>query len=160
MAKYNITYSCGHTETVQIYGTNAHGEREKKAAWLAANHVCSACLKADREAAKAAAAERAKANGMTEGCDKLLAWAADIIEEAAKHVDARRVAEAFQAKHADKLPALLSLGKEKAPKLVADAIESAMAKTWTLPAKAIIDHRFDLAAQIAAGAARRVAEAL
>ena len=31
MAQYNIHHTCGHEETVQIYGTNVHGERQRKA---------------------------------------------------------------------------------------------------------------------------------
>lgn len=158
MAKYEITYACGHTETVQLYGK--HADRERYIEWASEHKVCSECLKADREAAKAAAAERAKANGMTEGSDKQMAWAADLIEEAAKKTTGYEVCKALQAKHADKLPALAALGKEEARARIDAAIEATVAKAWTLPAKAIIDHRFDLAAQIASGAARRVAEAL
>lgn len=28
MAKYDVTYSCGHTDVVQLYGKNADRERE------------------------------------------------------------------------------------------------------------------------------------
>lgn len=33
MAKYTITHACGHTTTQQIYGTNSHGERDRKIKW-------------------------------------------------------------------------------------------------------------------------------
>lgn len=33
MALAYITYKCGHSDNVQIYGTNVHGERDRKAAW-------------------------------------------------------------------------------------------------------------------------------
>ena len=159
--KYEITYSCGHTETVQIYGTNVHGEREKKADWLAKHHVCSACLKADREAAKAAA-ERAKANGMTEGSDKQMAWACDIIEDAARHTDInlRALGIFFQQQHPDKAPALMALGKDKARARAAAALEEEFAKAWTLPAKTIIDTRNAIADMIASGAANALATTL
>ena len=41
--KYDVTYSCGHTGTVQIYGTAA--EREKKIAWYENYAVCPDCYK-------------------------------------------------------------------------------------------------------------------
>lgn len=160
--KYEITYSCGHTEAVQIYGTNVHGEREKKAAWLAEHHVCSACLKADREAAKAAAAERAKANGMTEGSDKQMAWAADIIEDAARHTDTflRALGIFLQQQHPAKVPALMALGKDEARARASAALEEKIAKAWTLPAKTIIDTRNSIADMIASGAANALAATL
>lgn len=42
MAKYTITHSCGHTAEHQIYGTNTHGEREKRAAYLETT-LCAEC---------------------------------------------------------------------------------------------------------------------
>lgn len=46
MAWYDITYKCGHTGREQICGTNVHGEREKRAAWIAENKLCPECYKA------------------------------------------------------------------------------------------------------------------
>ena len=54
MSIYKITHSCGHTVEHQIYGTNVHGEREKKAAWLE-SRLCYDCYK-QAEAEKAAKA--------------------------------------------------------------------------------------------------------
>ena len=73
MAQYGITYRCGHEDTVQIYGTNVHGEREKKAAWYGTID-CPAC-----RAAKA----RQGHDGLPalEGTDRQVAWADDIREE-------------------------------------------------------------------------------
>lgn len=42
MAKYEVTYSCGHTDTVQIYGKNEERERELK--WME-NSLCPECYK-------------------------------------------------------------------------------------------------------------------
>ncbi len=50
MAKYEIKHTCGHTETVNICGTNVHGERERKAEWLASKP----CYKCQREMDEAA----------------------------------------------------------------------------------------------------------
>ncbi len=38
MAKYNITYSCGHEGTVQLFGKSE--ERERKT-WLSDRRICS-----------------------------------------------------------------------------------------------------------------------
>lgn len=54
----NITHSCGHRTTVQLYGTNSHGERDRKAAWLA-TVPCPACAKVER------GEERAELNKQT-----------------------------------------------------------------------------------------------
>ena len=32
MAKYDVTYACGHTETVNLYGKTS--ERERKIYWM------------------------------------------------------------------------------------------------------------------------------
>lgn len=73
MALYGITYRCGHEDMVQIYGTNVHGERRKKAAWYGTID-CPTC-----RAAKA----RQEHDGLPalEGTDKQVAWADDIRDE-------------------------------------------------------------------------------
>lgn len=60
--KYTITHTCGHTEEHQIYGTNAHGERDRKIAWLETT-LCPECYR--KEQAEKAAAE-ASESGLTE----------------------------------------------------------------------------------------------
>lgn len=40
--KYNITRFCGHDEKVDILGSNAHGERDRRAAFEA-NKLCRVC---------------------------------------------------------------------------------------------------------------------
>ena len=60
--KYEVTYSCGHTGTVQIYGTAA--EREKKIAWYENYAVCPDCYKKARQEEAATAAKHAKADGL------------------------------------------------------------------------------------------------
>ena len=68
MSKYEIEHACGHTTTVNICGTNVHGERERKAAWLA-SHPCDACR-----------AAKNGEDGMAElkESEKQIAWALDI----------------------------------------------------------------------------------
>lgn len=68
--QYTILHACGHRAMSQIYGTNVHGERERKAAWLASK-PCTACW---------CKAQKAKAL-MTEK-ERLVARLAEIEKEA------------------------------------------------------------------------------
>lgn len=72
MAKYEVRHSCGCVEVVNICGTNAHGERDSKIAWLE-SVPCRAC---HAEALK----KEADAEGMAQlvGSEKQIAWALDI----------------------------------------------------------------------------------
>ena len=88
MSIYKITHSCGHTVEHQIYGTNVHGEREKKAAWLE-SRLCYDCYK-QAEAEKAAkASEDANLPELT-GSEKQIAWATDIRAKAAFAINEMR----------------------------------------------------------------------
>ncbi len=44
MAKYEATFSCGHTAKVTLFGPYA--ERERKLAWYAESGLCPECYKA------------------------------------------------------------------------------------------------------------------
>ena len=44
MGKYDVTYSCGHTGTVDLFGKNT--ERERKIAWMERECLCPDCYKA------------------------------------------------------------------------------------------------------------------
>ena len=70
MTQYSITCKCGHVETIRLYGSNAHGELDRRAE-LRACRECSAC-KAERS--------RKSHNGMAalEGTDRQVAYAAGI----------------------------------------------------------------------------------
>jgi hypothetical protein len=72
-----ITHTCGHTETVQMYGTSS--ERDSKAAWLAGKP----CQECQRKAQQAQATESAQAQGLPAltGSDKQVAWATTIRAE-------------------------------------------------------------------------------
>lgn len=76
MASTYITYKCGHSDNVQIYGTNVHGERDRKAAWYGTID-CPDCKKAE-------AAQWCADNGCATlaGSDKQVAWAEAIRREA------------------------------------------------------------------------------
>ena len=71
MAQYNIHHTCGHEETVQIYGTNVHGERQRKAEWLESKPCRDCERKAMRDENLAGAAK-------LEGSEKQVSWANDL----------------------------------------------------------------------------------
>ena len=83
MSKYEITHSCGCTETVEVFGTNVHGERDRKLAKLS-SQPCAAC--------RAKAANSIEGMAALEGSDKQVAWAADIRKDMLDMID-REVAK-------------------------------------------------------------------
>ena len=81
MAKYDVTFSCGHTETVEMFGKIA--DRERKIEWYRDHCQCSECRKAKIDAANEKAAEDNKADGYAPltGSEKQIAWAETIRRE-------------------------------------------------------------------------------
>ncbi|MEU4345372.1 hypothetical protein AB0H00_29665 [Nocardia sp. NPDC023852] len=88
MAWYTIEHSCGHLGERQIYGTNVHGERERKAATLGRSK-CPDCAEIDRVAASAAAAAVAGDLGWPEllGSQRQKAWAQRLRLETVDQLD-------------------------------------------------------------------------
>lgn len=82
MAQYNIRHTCGHEETVQIYGTNVHGERQRKAEWLESKPCRDCERKAMREENLTGAAELT-------GSDKQVSWANDLRAKAIGDIKAK-----------------------------------------------------------------------
>lgn len=148
MSKYTITHACGHEETVQLYGP--YKDRERKAAWMAEQDCPECRIKARAEAAKA--------KGLTEGTDKQIAWAADLIE----------AVEVYDSDLRDALPPvataevrakIAALGANARAKLDA-AVEEAKAALWSKPARAIIDGRLKLHIAVAKDAIQRLVSSL
>ena len=52
MAKYDVTYACGHTETVELFGKTS--ERERKIKWMEGDCLCPSCCKAKQQKEAAA----------------------------------------------------------------------------------------------------------
>ena len=76
--KYDITYSCGHTGTVELYGKTS--ERESKIRWYETTAVCPECYKKQQE-------ETAKTITKYDlpelgGSEKQVAWAKKLMESA------------------------------------------------------------------------------
>jgi len=89
MAKYEVNYSCGHSAEIQLFGPTK--ARYRKIEWLEESGVCPECYKAQKDAERAAAtqkaAEEAKSSGLPEliGSEKQVAWAESIRNEALNH---------------------------------------------------------------------------
>lgn len=89
MAKYDVTYTCGHTDTIQIYGPGR--DRERKLA-NEESKLCPDCykakLEADRQKQNAEAAEANQAAGLPklEGTEKQIAWAESIRKSMIDHI--------------------------------------------------------------------------
>lgn len=77
MAKYNISHTCGHEVTIQLFGK--HDERRRKIARLETEEC--------KECAAAARASSPEAKGLT-GSHKQVAWAADIRREQTAELEA------------------------------------------------------------------------
>ena len=79
MARYTITYKCGHTEEVQLYGKES--ERQRKIDWDKTND-CPKCRAME-------AKEAAKTAGLPEltGSDKQITWASEIRNTALEVLD-------------------------------------------------------------------------
>ena len=86
--KYDVTYTCGHVATIQLYGKTS--ERESRIKYLEGNCVCPECYKAQKDAERKAENEKAaETRGMQElsGSPKQVAWANTIREKAMQYID-------------------------------------------------------------------------
>lgn len=88
MAKYNVMFSCGHEETIQLYGPGK--ERERKIDYYKNYGLCRNCYKAQRDAEFAKKSEEATEMFGTlpelEGTAKQIAWATSLRQKFANFV--------------------------------------------------------------------------
>lgn len=134
MAQYNIHHTCGHEETVQIYGTNVHGERQRKAEWLESK-PCRECeRKTMRDENLTGAAELT-------GSDKQINWANDLRAKAIDDIKTKlaKLDTQYIAAPQDWKDAQRNAG---------EAIITAMLAETS--AKTIIDHRDNLVSHYSA----------
>lgn len=75
MAKYTVTYKCGHTGTVQLFGTES--DRKYRIAWYEENCVCPECFAAEQAAKREAEAQKYALPELV-GSEKQVAWAEKI----------------------------------------------------------------------------------
>lgn len=91
MAKYDVTYSCGHTATVELYGK--HSDRDNKIAWMEREGICPECYKRQQQAKRAAETAAAKEANVglptLEGSEKQIAWAETIRAKFAAELNAK-----------------------------------------------------------------------
>ena len=78
MAKYDVTFSCGHTAVVELFGKEK--DRDTKIKWYGEYALCPDCYKAAREAELK---DRAKENNLPEleGSEKQIKWANRLRDE-------------------------------------------------------------------------------
>ncbi len=82
MGKYDVTFSCGHKQTVQLYGKKK--DRENKISWYENSALCPECFKKKREEEleeqrrAAFADEEAKGYIPLTGTEKQIRWAVTI----------------------------------------------------------------------------------
>lgn len=92
MAWHTITRTCGHDERIQIYGTNSHGERDRKAEWEATRE-CRPChdarIAAERQEASEQATAAATEAGLPAltGSDRQVAWAETLRADRLRQID-------------------------------------------------------------------------
>lgn len=136
MAQYNIHHTCGHEETVQIYGTNVHGERQRKVECLESKPCRDCERKAMREENLTGAAELT-------GSDKQINWANDLRAKAIDDIKAKL------AKIDTQYIAAPQNWKDAQRKAGEAIITAMLAET---SAKTIIDHRDNLVSHYSAAA--------
>lgn len=82
MAKYDVTYSCGHSGTIQLFGP--YKSRDRKIEWYENEGLCPDCYaekqRQKREEEVKAIAEKNAVNNLPElsGSEKQIAWAEKI----------------------------------------------------------------------------------
>lgn len=98
MAKYQVEFSCGHSEEMQLFGP--HKERERKIEWFESHGQCSDCYRAAQDAQRKQQTEAAVAASQAEGLpalagsEKQVAWAETLRREKLSAHD--RVAEVIR----------------------------------------------------------------
>lgn len=116
--KYVVTHSCGHTETVELFGKAP--DRERRVAWLE-GQPCAKC--------------RAKegAPDLT-GSPRQRAWAADIRSEAVRQLEdeTARYAERGRAAGVEGVDMLA----DRIRRLIADAVASHTDSRWWIDNRA------------------------
>lgn len=120
MAKREITWACGDETTVNLTGTNAHGEHDRKAASLT-RLACPACRaqasKRDHATASQEAATANQATGLPalDGTPKQVAWAETIRASALEEIRNSVLAVPGGSRHADAIVAVYAraAGRER-----------------------------------------------
>lgn len=171
MAKYEIEYSCGHTDTIQLYGKTS--ERENYLEWAKDNKLCPECWEAARLKAREEASQQATQEN-TEfglpaliGTEKQIPWAETIRKEKTISLTAAVASYDDKAAKIAADPSLLQKYNEAYQKEGFDdfkhalccargAVDAIMGET---SAHWWIDHRDDNLGQLVLNKAKEVAKA-
>lgn len=132
--KYTIKHSCGHEETVDLFGTNVHGERDRKVAWLESK-PCRECESSQFE----------DENGLPQlsGSEKQVSWARSIrintikrIKDAINQVQIMNLSDKDRETADSRITAMCKIYREKTSAAWwidnRDNMESAFAKEMSL----------------------------
>ncbi len=139
MALYQIAHTCGHNEEVNITGTNVHGERERRAAWLESK-PCRACERAAQSTAAQAVAVADRLPDLT-GSEKQIAWAERIRAEVLASIDQFFAAARREAEKMNEVAKLeIEMTRQYQPLIV--RVRSQTSASWW------IDHRGESAATV------------
>ena len=136
MAKYQVTYRCGHTDTVGLFGSAK--QRENKLTWLETS-LCTECWKA-QQAADAANKARAMELPELTGTEKQVNWAQSIriklLDDVEFFLSELERCNKSAVKSGKGTQEQLDAINEKIAKVEGMIKQQSEAKWW-------IDHRFD-----------------
>ena len=144
MAKYGVTYSCGHEDTIQIYGPTSDRQRQADAE---GRKDCPECWRKKQDARNAEAALAAScdaaASGLPEltGSPKQIAWAETI--RAKMLADLKPILVSAKAKQSLAEQGRIALDDPRYAQLQAAIDAQAASYRMQASAKWWIDHRED-----------------
>lgn len=102
MAKYDVRFSCGHTETIQLFKKET--ERKRRIEWLEKYGICSECYRKSLDEQHKEYVKNCNDIGLfiTEGTEKQIRWAYRIAATSIyKNIELIKKAEAVITEHSD-----------------------------------------------------------
>lgn len=102
MAKYDVNFSCGHTETIQLFKKET--ERKRRIEWLEKYGICSKCYRSFLDEQAEECKKKCNDIGLfiTEGTEKQIRWAYRIAATSIyKNIELIKKAEAVITEHSD-----------------------------------------------------------
>jgi len=112
MAKYNVTFSCGHTERKELFGSKR--ERRAKIAYWEQHGKCTACYEKEKEGRKAAIKKVAEEIGLPVEILKKIFTAVDAeqyLRQAEEHAGVLKANPDKTGKYENAYIAVVNLGK-------------------------------------------------
>ena len=131
MAKYDVRFSCGHTERKELFG--AEKDRQSKIAYWEKSGVCSECYRKEKEQEAVRFAQE-NALPKLEGSEKQIAWATEI--RLRKLAELEQMMEEALAEMPGEKELIEAQGQEYKAKL----LKITKAATWIDARKSSVDH--------------------